>query len=166
MTATVWKTVTASHLNSDELIASAKARGYRVTGWGKDVLSLSGFDTAGSLTYSLSVIRGDECPYDRRTFDDFIAEAARRGYGTPPPEVALLLAQLDYSELGVRSAGNVIVMHDPIDDREGRPVRLWLGWLDGSGGELGSFYSGPASSRPFQFSHLDLFVFLAPQDAA
>mgnify|MGYP001598525590 CR=1 FL=1 len=155
--APVWRTVTSTGQTSKQLISSVQQAGRTVTKWAKDLMSKPQFVVTNDMMYRLVVIRGDEFAADaERTFAAVRAEGLRRGYGIPPAEVALLLAQFSQAQLGHLW---LVVMHDPISDSDG-----FLGGLavdrGGGGGEgLGAWYANPTD----QFGRGDAFVFLAPQ---
>lgn len=87
----------------------------------EDLLRKKGFDVNGLVPffdllpttdrkYVLAVIRGRDFSDSDRTTENIRAEAKRRGYLTPPVEVAFLLREMIYGPVGFH---HLVVFHKP-----------------------------------------------------
>lgn len=154
-------TVTSDGRKGKDFIRTLLQKDWRISDWAKDVMSKKAFDASvtDGTTYNLVVIKGEEFKDSERYTSNIREEAARRGYLTPPAEVAPLLREkLSDEEIERMGLWWLVVMHDPIKDSDGYPDLLNVArddegrWLDAD-----CVYPDGRWLREFGF------VFLAPQ---
>ena len=83
--------ITSDGRTSEEFIRDLKRNDYRVSDYALDVMQKPAFVATNGKTYRLGLIRGEKFSDNDCTTQNIRAEAARRGWLTPPAEVALLL---------------------------------------------------------------------------
>ncbi|MEX2410802.1 MAG: hypothetical protein WD607_05415, partial [Candidatus Paceibacterota bacterium] len=129
--------------------------------WAKDIMSKTEFNKSvtNNITYHPVLIKGDEFSGKERIIKNIRAEAKRRGYITPPPELAPLLRQA-ISDEDIKALGLtwLAVMHEPIIGFGGSPSLFGLFWSD-VGRWLDAYFGDP----DHYWSRDDGFIFLAPQ---
>jgi hypothetical protein len=154
-------TVTSDGRKGKDFIRTLLQKDWRISGWAKDVLGKKAFDISvtNGVTYDLVIIKGEEFEDDGRITSKIREEAVRRGYLTPPAEVAPLLREkLSDEEIERMGLLWLVVMHDPIKDSGGGPDLLGVSrdddgrWLDADYDKPGSWWGRGGG-----------FVFLAPQ---
>lgn len=151
--------VTSDGRTGEQFIADLEKARYNVGDWAKDVMRKPAFVSTNGQTYQLVVIKGEEFEDDDRITSNIRAEAARRGYLTPPAEVApLLREQISDEELERMGFWGLVVMHEPITDSDGDPDLLGLD-RRGEGRWLDACFSEPG----YPWSSGRWFVFLVPQ---
>src|SRR3989344_5323032 len=118
--------VTTDGRTGEQFIATLEKASYNVGGYAKQLLRSDKFVPTNGKTYKLVVIKGDEFEDDRIT-SKIRDEAKKRGYLTPPVEVAPLLRELtpdgDLEQMGLYW---LIIMHEPITDSDGHPDVLGI----------------------------------------
>ena len=152
--------VTTDGRTGEQFIDTLTAANYNVGDYGKQLLRSDKFVPTNGKTYKLVVMKGDEFEDNDRITSKIRDEAKKRGYLTPPVEVAPLLREMvsdeDLEAMGLYA---LIVMHEPITDSDGRPDVLGIN-RDGKGRWL-SACRGHAVRR---WGRGYGFVFLVPQD--
>lgn len=158
-----WKVHKGFEVTSDgrtgvEFIHSLEKAKYNLGDWAKEVLKKPTFISTTGQKYKLVVIKGEEFSDNDRITSKIRAEAAKRGYLTPPAEVTPLLREhLSDEEIKRRGLYWLIVMHEPIADSAGHPSVLGLSRSD-EGRWLNAF-DGSARRK---WLHDDGFVFVQP----
>lgn len=154
-------TVTSDGRTGEDFIRDLKQADYRVGDWAADVMRRQpAFVTTAGVTYRLGVIKGEEFSDSERTTKNIRAEAARRGWFTPPAEVAPLLREsVSDEDIEHMELTWLVVMHEPIIDSGGDANLLNLYRLD-DGRWLNTVYVQPVD----RWNREDGFVFLLPHD--
>lgn len=152
--------VTTDGRTGERFIATLEKANYNVGDYAKQLLRSDKFVSTNGKTYKLVVMKGDEFEDDDRVTSKIREEAKKRGYLTPPIEVAPLLREL-VSDEGLEQMGLywLIIMHEPITDSVGHPRVLGID-RRGKGRWLNA-YHGHAGRR---WNRGLGFVFLVPQD--
>src|SRR3989344_207226 len=152
--------VTMDGRTGEQFIATLESANYNVGDYAKQLLRSDKFVSTNGKTYKLVVMKGEEFEDNDRITSKIRDEAKKRGYLTPPVEVAPLLRELvSDEELEQMGLYWLIVMHEPITASDGYPKVLGIDrddkgrWLSACGG-----YSGSGWSRELGF------VFLVQQD--
>lgn len=142
-----------------DFIADLEGSQYKLGGFARDMLRKPLIWTKGK-TYKLVVIKGEEFEHDDRRTSKIRAEAEKRGYLTPPAEVAPLLRELiSNEEIEMMGLFGLAVMHEPITILCGGPMIFVLDrhgtgrWLIGSFGAADGMWTREVG-----------FLFLAPQE--
>jgi len=155
-------TVVSDGRSLTELVASLERHpNWRIGLYAQEILSRTRIKIAPSAIHDLVVIKGEEVgPQPRRTTENILREARRRGFATPSPEAALLLREAFPQEaLGY---SRVIFFHKPLRDRDHHPALLTLHYPaedDPKGNRLIALEAYPQT----MWKPTDAFVFLAPQ---
>lgn len=119
--------VTSDGTTGKKWIKRLQEKDYRVSDWARDVLRKKAFVATNGKTYKPVVIFGHEFEDDDRTTENIRKEAERRGYITPPAELAPNLREkVSDEEMGEMDVWALIVMHEPIKDSDGDPDLLAL----------------------------------------
>lgn len=152
--------VTTDGRTGEQFITTLESANYNVGDYAKQLLRSDKFVSTNGKTYKLVVIKCDEFEDNDRITSKIRDEAKKRGYLTPPVEVAPLLRELvSDEEIAAMGLYWLIVMHEPITDSDGYPHVLGISrsgegrWLDADGGYA-----------DFRWYREDGFVFLVPQD--
>ncbi len=153
-------TVTSDGRTGEEFIRDFKRNDYRVGDYASDVMRKPAFVATNDKTYRLGLIKGEEFSDAERSTKNICAEAARRGWLTPPAEVAPLLRET-VSDEEIKHLGLwwLVVMHEPIIDSDGGARLLGL-HRHGGGQWLDTRYGKPGR----RWGREDGFLFLLPQD--
>lgn len=152
--------VTTDGRTGEQFIATLESASYNVGDYAKQLLRSDKFVSTNGKTYKLVVIKGDEFEDNDRITSKIREEAKKRGYLTPPVEVAPLLREaISDEELEQMGLWWLIVMHEPITVSGGGPGVLGLG-RRGRGRWLRAYHGRAA----FRWHRGYGFVFLVPQD--
>lgn len=156
----LWQSLTSVGKTGEEWITRLDGKGFRVGDHAKKLLRNAAFTTTTGTVYDLVVIKGEEFTTDAdRTNENVRAEAKRRGYLTPPIEVAPLLREsITDKEIEEMGSYALIVMHEPVADVAGGLDLLGVSRYDG-GRRLNAYIGYPQE----QWFHGFGFVFLAPR---
>lgn len=151
--------LTSRDLTGGQAASELESEGFRVSDCAKDVMSKPAFTSTTGVTYQPVLIKGEEFSDAKRTTKNIRAEAARRGYLTPPAELAPLLRK-NFSDDQIEALGLVwlVVMHEPITDSDGRPNLLGALRRDG-----GPWFDARYGRPVRRWARAAGFVFLAPQ---
>lgn len=113
--------VTSNGLSGEQWIERLERGGFRVGDHAKELLRSQSFVATNGIDYRLAVIRASEFDHDLST-DEVRSEAKKRGYITPPAEVATRLREiLQDDELERLDLWWLAVMHEPFLDLGGDP---------------------------------------------
>lgn len=153
-------TVTSDGRTGEEFIRDLKRNDCLVVDYASDVMRKPAFVTTNGKTYRLGLIKGEEFSDAERTTKNIRAEAVRRGWLTPPAEVAPLIRET-VSDEEIERLGLLwlVVMHEPIIDSGGGAHLLSL-VRGGDGRWFGTDYDEPGS----RWGRGRGFLFLLPQD--
>ena len=156
----MWKSLTSTGVTGETWITHLEGKGFRVDDYAKQILRSEAFTSTTGTVYDLVVIKGEEFPTDaERTNEKVRAEAKRRGYLTPPAEVAPMLREsISDKEIEKMGLYALIVMHEPV---AGADDDLYLLGVNryGGGQWLLSYLGFPQR----QWIRARGFVFLAPR---
>ncbi len=107
--------VVSNIFSDDGWFTRLKRLGYHFSWEARAMLQSKNFAVTKGVTYRCVVIKGSEFDHDPST-EEVIAEGKRRGYLTPPSEVAFLTREfLSDEELERGGFWWLAVMHEPID---------------------------------------------------
>ncbi len=153
-------TVTSDSRNGETFVRDLKQAGYHIDDWALNVMLRAPFVAMSGVTYSLGIIKGEEFSDNERMISNIRAEAARRGWRTPPIEVATLLREV-VSDEDIERMDLVwlVVMHEPVIDSDGNACLLSLSCRAG-GRRLDTCYD----QSDDQYFHDGGFVFLLPPE--
>ena len=152
--------VTTDGRTGEQFIDTLTTANYNLGDYGKQLLRSDKFVPTNGKTYKLVVMKGEEFEDNDRITSKIRDEAKKRGYLTPPVEVAPLLRELvSDEELEQMGLWYLIIMHEPITASDGYPDVLGI-YRHGEGRWLYA-YDGRAGRR---WRRELGFVFLVPQD--
>ncbi|MEX2436712.1 MAG: hypothetical protein WD471_00935 [Candidatus Paceibacterota bacterium] len=154
-------TVTSNGKTGQQWIETLEKESFNVSDWAKNILQKDDFNNqvTEDVTYHPVLIKGDEFSDKERITKNIRAEAKRRGYITPPPELAPILRQsVSDEDIKNLDLNWLVVMHEPIIGFDGDPNLLDLDRVDG-GHWLRARWGDPGARWVRGFG----FVFLAPQ---
>lgn len=153
-------TIASRNITGKKYTQRLKEKGYRVSSYAEEILgTIEKSDR--KEPYTFVIIKASEFSQEYPTTQEIRDEARKRGYITPPAELAPLLREAvsdeDIAALGLTW---LVVMHEPVTGSDGFLVLLTLR-RRGEGQWLGASYGRP----DYGWFREDGFVFLAPQDS-
>jgi hypothetical protein len=130
----IYFSVTTNGRTGGEWIAYLKHKEFNVGEYAESVLRSKDFQPmATGTTIGIAVLKGGLFAKDARTTTDIRADAKRRKFGKPSPEVACLIrVKFTDKEIAEMGLWAIVAMHDPIED-SGGGLNL-LGARRGGGG--------------------------------
>lgn len=148
-------TLQSPNISGTKWIKRLEKAGYQVESYAKEILESKEF-TPTSNSYDIVILKMDK---DYVTTEEVRNEAKKRGYRTPPVELAPLLREsISDKEMEEIGLWWFIVMHESITASGGDPGLLGLRRND-AGQWFDSYWDDPGS----EWGRLYGFVFLAPQ---
>ncbi len=140
-------------------IPRLEGKGFRVSDYAKSVLRSPDFRPTDGVTYGIAVLPGKLFSDADRSTSKIRADAERRGFTKPHPEVACLIRE-KFSDDDLEDMGFwwLVTMHEAIEDKDGAP-RLLDAYRFGGGRWLGADYDGPGD----RWGRDDGFAFSVPQ---
>lgn len=150
-------TVTSDGRNAEGLTRTLEQKNFRVSWHAEEVMQSPQFIITSGRTYQLGIIYGDEISDEKRSTANVREEAKKRGWLTPPAEVAHLtrekISDNDLERMGVWW---LMIMHEPIEVSDDGPGFLALDRTDG--GRWLAYYDRPDCG----WDRGDGFVFVVP----
>ncbi len=137
----IYTSVTSNGKTGQQWIDYFTAKGIQISDWAKDLLLSDEFVPTNGVTTELAIIKGVMFKDSERTVRNIRAEADKRGFTKPNPEVACLLRdKYSNAELEAMGLWYIVTMHEPIKDSVGDPDLLNVdrdddSWLDADCGE-------------------------------
>jgi hypothetical protein len=156
-------TLTSNGKTGEEWVTHLEGRGFRLGNYTKSVLRSPDFrPTPAGTLHSVAVLKGRLFSDTDRITRNIRAEATKRGYTTPHPEIACLIRD-QFSDDDIKAMGLwwLVVFHEPIKDSDGYP-RL-LGADRGGDGRWLSVYNSRSDN---EWSAGLGFAFAVPQSAS
>lgn len=153
-------TIAPRNITGKKYIQRLKEKGYSISSYAEEILgTIEKSDR--KEPYTFVIIKASEFSQEYPTTQEIRAEARKRGYITPPAELAPLLREAvsdeDIAALGLTW---LVVMHEPVTDSDGDLSLLSLN-RDDEGQWLFAYDGGPDR----RWDRESGFVFLAPQDS-
>lgn len=117
--------------------------GYNVGDYAKQLLLSPDFKPTKGITTEIVVMKGSLFPNNERITRNIRAEASKRKYVTPNPEVASLIRVM-FTDKEIEDMGlwGVVTMHEPIKNSDGDPCLLYA-YRDDRGRWLDAYYDDP-----------------------
>jgi hypothetical protein len=142
------------------VIADMKSEKFNIGGDAKFIMRQPTYVVTNGVVYNVGVIYGWEFKDDSvRTTENIRKEATRRGWITPPAEIAhLLRKKISDEELEKMDIEYLIAMHESLPGSDGSPGLLGLG-RRGLGRRFYAFHGDPG----YGWYRFHCFGFLVPQ---
>ncbi len=158
----IYFSVTSDGTTGEEWITYLEGKGFRVSDYAKSILRSPDFKpTPAGTMYHIAVLKGELFSDDNRITKNIRAEAKKRKFITPHPEVACLIRD-QFSDEDIKAMGlwYITAMHEPIVSA-GDPFLLDV--ARGAGGRwLGADYGMPDD----RWYRANGFAFAVPQASA
>lgn len=149
-------TFKSPNLTGKEWITRLEKANYQVSSYAKELLEKI---VPTKNTYEIAILKVSDLGKNYPTTQEIRDEAKKRGYITPPVELApILREQISDEEIEALGLWWLIVAHEPITDSARNPLLLGLSRI-GDGQELDAYYGWPGK----RWSRGGGFVFLVPQ---
>ncbi len=150
--------VTSNGRTGEEWIIYFESKGIKLTRWAKDLLRSTAFQPTNGVTTEIAVMKGSLFTDDDRITSKIRAEADKRNFTKPNPEVACLIRDM-FTDQEIKEMGLtwIVTMHDPIEDSDRDPNLLSTD-RNSDGPWLYTYYGRPGS----RWSRDDGFAFAAP----
>lgn len=114
------KTKTITVISHKDVYENLKKQGKYFSPWAQEIISKISF-TEG-ISYEVAIITASEMGNEYFTTKEIRDEALKRGYITPPAELALLLREkLSDEEIKTMNISWLVTLHEPIKDSDGDP---------------------------------------------
>ena len=152
-------TVTSNGMTREQWEKHLESRGFRLSGWARNVLRRASETPTNGVTYHIVVRSGSKITSCDRVTKKIRAHAAEKGWNTPHWEVACLIRDT-FSDEQLEEMGLwwIVTMHEPITDSDGDP-RLLHSNRYGVGRWLLAFYDRPDDG----WDDRGGFAFVVPQ---
>lgn len=136
-------TVTSDGTSGVDWIKRLEDGGYNVGDYTKQVLLSPEFKPTNGVTTEIAVMKGVLFSNDERYTANIRAEASKRKYITPNPEVACLI-RIMFTDKEIEQMGlwGIVAMHEPVKDSVCDP-RLLYARRDGKGRWLDAYSDSP-----------------------
>ena len=117
--------VTSNGRTGEEWITYFESKGTKLTKWAKDLLRSPAFQPTSGVTTEIAVMKGSLFADADRITSKIRAEADKRNFTKPNPEVACLIRDM-FTDKEIEEMGLVwiVAMHDPIEDSDRYPSLL------------------------------------------
>lgn len=124
-------TVTSDGTSGASWIERLEQGSYNVGDYAKQVLLSPDFKPTKGVTTEIVVMKGSLFSNNERTTRNIRAEASKRKYVAPNPEVACLIRVM-FSDKQIEEMGlwGIVTMHEPIKDSVGDPRLLYADRFD------------------------------------
>lgn len=147
-------TIAPRNITGKKYIQRLKEKGYSISSYAEEILGTIK-KSERKEPYTFVIIKASEFSQEYPTTQEIRDEARKRGYITPPAELAPLLREAvsdeDIAALGLTW---LVVMHEPVTDSDGDLSLLSLN-RDDEGQWLNACHGGP----DFGWNREDGFVF-------
>lgn len=136
-------TVTSDGTTGSGWIERLEQAGYNVGDYAKQVLLSPDFKPTKGVVTEIVVMKGSLFSNDERITRNIRAEATKRKYVAPNPEVACLIRVM-FTDKEIKDMGlwGIVTMHEPIKDSDGDPNLLYADCGD-KGRWLNAFHGSP-----------------------
>lgn len=138
-------TVTSDGTSGANWIERLEHDGYNVGDYAKQLLLSPDFKPTKGVTTEIVVMKGSLFSNNDRVTRNIRAEASKRKYVAPNPEVACLIRVM-FTDKEIEDMGlwGIVTMHEPIKDSDGDPFLLYA-YRGGGGRWLYTFSDDPDS---------------------
>jgi len=118
--------VTSDGTSGASWIERLEQGGYNVSNYAKQVLLSPDFNPTSGVTTEIVVMKGSLFSNSERIIRNIRAEATKRKYVAPNPEVACLIRVM-FTDKEIEDMGlwGIVAMHEPIKDFDGDPDLLY-----------------------------------------
>ena len=155
----IYLQVTSDGTTGPQWITRLESKGFRVSGYTKQVLRSPDFKPTNGVTTEIAVLKGMLFTDQDRIMRKIRAEADRRKFVKPNAEVACLIREkFTDEEIEAMGLWGIVAMHEPIKDSDGDPDLLYA-YRDGDGCWLGAGWDRPGR----RWARDDGFAFALPQ---
>lgn len=123
----VYFAVTSDGTTGEEWIKRLENKGVKVRDYVKNLLLSKDFNPTSDFNYEIAILKGELFGENERMTKNIREEAEKRRLSVPNAEVACLIRE-KFSDEEIEDMGLfwIIVMHEPIEDSSGYPVRLGI----------------------------------------
>lgn len=139
----IYFSVTSDGTTGPEWIKRLEKKGFKVSDYAKSLLLSPDFKPTSGVKYEVAILKGMLFEDNDRITKKIRAEAGKRKFSKPNPEVACLIREMFTNE-EIKTMGLVwiVAMHEPINYFDGDPGLLSAGRND-DGSWLLAFYGKP-----------------------
>lgn len=139
----IYFSVISDGTTGEEWIKRLEGKGFRVGDYAKRVLRSPDFKPTNGMATEIAVLKGMFFSDDDRITKNIHAEAKKRRFIVPNPEIACLIREkFTNKEIEAMGIWWIVVMHEPIKDSFGTPLLLSAGRY-GDGHWLNAYYVSP-----------------------